>query len=58
MAARYAACFGLSKRKRTLDRSMALGPIGLLDRLFVHRGGFDPDPHTGGREQPRPRRTG
>ena len=58
MAARYAACFCLSKRKRTLDRSMALGPIGLLDRLFVYRGWFDPDLHTGGREQRRPRRTG
>ena len=58
MAARYAACFCLGKRKRTLDRSTALGPKGLLERLFVHRGGFDPDLHTGGREQPRPRRTG
>ena len=58
MAARYAACFGLGKRKRTLDRSMALGPIGLLDRLFIYRGRFDPDLHTGGREQRRPRRTG
>ena len=58
MAARYAACFYLGKRKRTLDRSTAHGPKGLLDRLFVYRGGFDPDLHTGGREQPRPRRTG
>jgi len=56
MAARYAACFCLGKRKRTLDSSPAPGPKGLLDG--VHRGGFDPDLHTGGREQPRPRRTG
>ncbi len=58
MAARYAVCFGLRKRKRTLHRSTTFGPKGLLDRLFVHCGGFDPDLHPGGREQPRPRRTG
>ena len=49
---------GLGKRERALDRSAALGPKGLLDRLFVHHGGFDPDLDTGGREQLRPRRTG
>jgi len=58
MAFRYAACFGLGKRERALDRSAALGLKSLLYRLFVHHGGLDADLHTGGREQPGPRRTG